>query len=188
MKDRHRIFIAVNLPQDIKKILSDYQKKWQDIPAKWTSLNNLHITLVFLGEITDEELGEVCMVVKQIAEDSESFNIKLNKISYGPIGKVPPRYIWAGGEKSKELSLIKNNLENLLIEKVRFAVDKKSFAPHITLARIQEWQWRAIEPEERPKAEENIDLDFTVESIEVVESVLRKEGPQYEVIESHNLK
>jgi 2'-5' RNA ligase len=45
-----------------------------------------------------------------------------------------------------------------------------------------------IEPEERPEINESIDLAFTVESIEVMESVLKRGGPQYSIIESHNLQ
>ncbi len=59
---------------------------------------------------------------------------------------------------------------------------------HITLARIQEWEWKKIEPEERPEVNENIDFIFTVESIEVMESVFKKGGSKYTIIESHNLK
>lgn len=202
MNKRHRIFIAINLPQDIKKYLAGFEKKWPELsrsqgdqgssigsgPAKWTVLDNLHITLVFLGDLTDVELGQVCMAVKEIANNHNAFDINLNKISYGPVDRVPPRYIWAGGEQSKQLSSLKSDLENALAEVAHFALDKKAFSPHITLARIIEWQWRQIEPEERPEVNETIDLVFTVESIEVMESELKRGGPQYTIIEFHNLK
>ncbi len=188
MKDKHRVFVAINLPPEIKKELAGYENKWNDVPAKWTPVDNLHITLVFLGDITDEELGEVCVTVKQITENHASFTLNLKKIAYGPADKIPPRYIWAGGETSEELSELKNNLEDALAEKVRFLVDKKTFSPHITLAGIIEWQWRGIEPEERPEVNENIDLVFTIDSIEVMESELKREGPFYTILESFELK
>jgi len=187
MKKRHRVFIAINLPQDIKKTLSGYQKKWQDLPAKWVSEDNLHITLIFLGYLTDVELGEVCMAVKEVAKKHNSFKINLNKITYGPDNKIPPRIMWASGEKIKELSLLRNDLEEFLLEKINFAPEKRGFMPHITLARISAFQWRAIEPEERPDVNETIDLTFDVESIEVMESVLKKAGPEYAIIESFSL-
>jgi len=188
MNKRHRVFIAINLPEDIKKILSGFEKKWSELPARWVGKDNLHITLVFLGYLTDLELGEVCMAVKVVVKRHNSFNINLNKISYGPDNKVPPRMVWASGDTIKELSLLKNNLEELLLEKVRFVPENRGFAPHITLARISAFQWRAIEPEERPDVNETIDLTFTIESIEVMESILRKTGPEYIIIESHQLK
>jgi len=188
MKRKHRIFIAINLPSDVKKQLNLYKDKWQELPAKWTNSNNIHITLEFLGNLTDEELGEVCVAVKEVAQIHNSFNISLNKIIYGPLKKIPPRMIWVKGEVSKELTLLKNDLQRSLLEIVRFVPDTGIFLPHITLARISAWEWRKIEPEERPDVDENIDFIFTVESIEVMESILKKGGPEYTVVESHNLK
>jgi len=183
-------------------MLSGYEKKWPELPAKWTPPENLHITLVFLGDLTDIELGQVCMTVKDIAKNHNSFNITLNKIAYGPAEKIPPRYIWAGGEKGEELSLLKKDLEDALLEVVHFVPDKGAFSPHITLARIGAFAWRAIDPEERPEVNENIDLIFTVESIDVMESESKRgqdarashkmgapvSGPHYTIIESHQLQ
>ena len=198
MQKKHRIFIAVNFPKDIKKVLERYQEKWAELPAKWTPVDNLHITLLFLGDVTDEELGDVCVIAKEVAARHNSLDIQLNKVAYGPDdppspeasvgqGKIP-RMVWASGEKSKELSVLRNDLENALLEKVRFVPDNRGLTPHVTLARIAAFAWRQIEPEERPEIYDNIDLLFTAESIEVMESELKKGGPQYTIIESCSLK
>ncbi|OGZ63602.1 MAG: 2'-5' RNA ligase [Candidatus Staskawiczbacteria bacterium RIFCSPLOWO2_01_FULL_40_39] len=188
MQKKHRIFIAINLAPDVKKFLAGFEKKWPELPAKWIGADNLHITLVFLGDITDEELGQTCVIAKEVAQKHALFDIHLNKVTYGSDGKIPPRMIWAGGEKSKELSLLKRDLEEALLEKVNFLLDHKAFAPHVTLARIKEWEWRRIEPEERPEVHEDIDVLFTVESIDVMESKLTRQGPRYVIVESHQLQ
>ena len=188
MEKRHRVFVAINLPTEIKKELSAYSEKWTDLPAKWTAKDNLHITLEFLGALTDEEIGEVCVAVKEVAERNNSFDLTLNKILYGPHKKMPPKFVWAEGEKSEELSALREDLENALTEKIAFVPENQAFAPHITLARISTTEFRIIEPEEVPEINESIDLPFTVESIEVMESVMHREGPVYEVLESHQLK
>jgi 2'-5' RNA ligase len=184
---KHRVFVAINLPGDIKKELSSYAEKWPDFPAKWTGKDNLHITLEFLGSLTDEEVGEVCVTVKEVVKRHSSFSLNINKILYGPPKKIPPKMVWAEGEKSKELSDLKNDLQDALLEKIRFRPEERVFAPHITLARINAWEWRNIEPEERPEINENLDLIFSVESIEVMESEMKKGGPVYTVLESHSL-
>lgn len=188
MQKRHRTFIAINLPADIKKYLARYAEKFPDLPASWTPEENLHITMVFLGDLTDEELGEVCVTAKQVAASHEGFEINLNKVGYGPDEKLPPRFIWATGEKSKELSDLKNDLQEALVEKINFKPEYKTFAPHVTMARISTFAWRQIEPEERPQVGEETSLTFLVESVEVMESELRKDGPVYTVIESLSLK
>ncbi len=191
MEKRHRVFVAINLPEEIRKELFEYSEKWLDLPAKWIERDNLHITLEFLGALTDEEVGEVCMVVKEVAERHSSFSLNINKISYGPHNLAltqAPKFVWAQGDISEELSALREDLEESLTEKVRFVPEIRVFAPHITLARIIASEFRVIEPEERPEINEGLDLIFTVESIEVMESEMRKDGPVYTVLESHELK
>ena len=190
---RHRVFIAVNLPEDIKKKLADYQFKWPELPCRWTKKENLHITLIFLGYLSDEELFEVCKITKEVASRNRSFSINLKRICYAPPQKMPPKMIWAVGEKSKELAALKEELENSLTNSVRFSGENRSlknssFSPHITLGRIRQWEFRTINPEERPIVDTDIFLSFEVNSIEVMESRLKKGGAEYTILESCNLK
>lgn len=187
MQKRHRIFIAINLPHEIKKALGRYEEKFPELPAKWTPQENLHITLLFLGDLTDIELGEVCMTVKEVAARHEAIDVSLNTVGYGPDSKIPPKMLWASGEKNKELSALKKDLEDSLEGKVTLLADFKIFSPHVTMARISAIQWRGIEPEERPEVAEPVNLVFTAESIDVMESEMKKEGPHYTIIESAEL-
>ena len=187
MEKRHRIFVAINLPGDVKKQLAGFYDKWPELPAKWMPKDNLHITLEFLGDLTDIEIGDTCEITKEVAKRNKGFSINLNKVLYGPPKKNPPRMVWVQGDKSEELTELKNDLQESLLEKVRFRPDEKGFISHITLAKISEWEFKRIEPEERPEINEDIDLIFSVESIEVMESQLRRGGPVYTILESHNL-
>ena len=163
---RHRVFIAINLPEDAKKKLASYGDKWPELPVRWTPKDNLHITLEFLGYMQDEEILEALKTAKELAQKHRSFEVKLNKICYGPPEKMPPRMIWTVGEMTREFEII----------------------PHITLGRIKTWQWKQIEPEERPEIEEDINLIFEVNSIEVMESNMGGGGPKYAILESFPLK
>jgi len=188
MEKRHRVFIAINLPENVKKTLARYGEIWPELPAKWASKDNLHITLEFLGQLTDVEIADVCKVAGEVANRHAPFSINLDKIQYGPPKKNPPRMIWARGERSNELMELKNDLQDFLLEEVQFRPDGKGFTPHITLARIKEWEFKKIEPEERLEINEDVNFNFTVESIEVMESVLKRGGPVYTILESCELK
>ena len=183
---RRRIFIAINLPEEVKKKLEEYQAKWPDLPVRWTKKDNLHITLIFLGYVSDEELLEICKITREAALRNEPFLINLTKILYGPPKKMPPRMVWVEGEKSKEFAVIRDNLEKSLTasEQVNFSPEERAFSPHITLGRIKAWEFRQIEPEERPTVKEEISLSFEVNSIEVMESQLKRGGPEYTILES----
>ena len=76
---RRRIFIAINLPEEIKEKLASQQEKIEDLftpyrseasgsgPIRWTKKDNLHITLIFLGYISNEELLEICKITREAA-------------------------------------------------------------------------------------------------------------------------
>ena len=185
---RKRIFIAINLPENIKKELIKYQEQWLDLPVKWVKPDNLHITLVFIGSIRDEELSEVCKITKEAVSENSSFSINLNRICYAPPKKIPSRMIWAGGERIKELADLKDDLEKSLIHTgMKFVSEDRNFKPHITLGRIRQWEWRQIEPEEIPEINEEISLNFPVNSIEIIESQLSPKGSKYTILESVKL-
>jgi len=186
----HRIFIAINLPENVKKRLTDYQAKWPELPIRWTKKDNLHITLMFLGYLSDEELLEVLKSIKEAVSKHQPFFINLKKIIFGPPKKMPPRMVWAEGEKSEKLGKLQKDLENSLLTSSVQELESESrpYAPHITLGRIKAWEFRKIEPEERPEVNEEINLNFEVNSIEVMESELKRGGPEYAILESCPLK
>lgn len=70
---------------------------------------------------------------------------------------------------------------------VGFSPENRAFSPHITLSRIRTWQWRQMEPEERPEVNKDISLSFEVNSIEVMESQLKRGGSEYTILESAQL-
>lgn len=193
---KHRIFIAINLPQDIQKELANYHEKWPDLPVKWTRNQNLHVTLAFLGYVEDEEIPEICNKVGEIARRHKPFSISLKKIYYGPPEKIPPRMVWVSGkcdelvkeEKTDRLSLFQKEIEGAFFSVPSFkGQGKRCFVAHITLGRVKTWEWRKIEPEERPEVDQEIDLSFEVSSVEVMESNLKRGGPQYAALESYPL-
>jgi len=175
--------VAINLPEKIREKLVSEQKEVGDLfPqssdfVRWAKKDNLHITLSFIGSINDEEILEICEKIREITKKQEPFSISLNKIIYGPPGKNP-RMIWAMGEKSPELAFLRNELEKS---------SSKPISPHITLGRIKAWQFDKIELEERPEISKEIFLDFEVSSLELMESELKKTGPEYTVLESFEL-
>jgi 2'-5' RNA ligase len=202
----HRVFIAINLPNEIRKALVHHQEKIEQSfvanseeafsgPVRWTKKDNLHVTLIFLGQISDEELWEACKTVKEVASKIPEFSVSFKKITYGPPQKgkeKAPRMVWVQGEKSEDLGMLQNELEGALLSspiKPLKEGEKRSYAPHITLGRIKAWEWNKINPEERIDLNEEININFDVVSIDVMESELKRGGgPIYTVLESCQLK
>ncbi len=192
-----RIFLAINLPREIKKEIKNYQDRIgheldQACPlpnqrvSRLTDPENLHLTLAFLGNIKEDRLMDLYGVVERSVSNQETLKIYLTQTVYGPPGKTPPRMIWLQIEPTEELSQLKKTLnENLeRAEGFYFTREKRDFSPHITLARLNTLAWSRIEPEERPVVEEEINLLFKPKSVDVMESELRKKGPKYSCLKS----
>jgi len=192
---RHRIFVAINLPEKIKESLRQIESKWPELPCRWTKTENLHITLAFLGYLSDEEVSEVCRIVKEVGLRNNPFFVRLNRIIYGPL-QQQPKMVWVEGEKNGNFAMLQKDLENSLLsnktmtgtdQEISHNTKKQFFIPHITIARLRTWEFRSMEPDERPYINEEIDLNFQVKSIEIMESDLKKCGPEYAILESINL-
>jgi len=181
---RHRVFIAINLPEGVRKKLASFQEKWPELPIRWTKPENLHITLAFLGYLSDEEVVKVCKIIEEVASKNQPHSVNLNKICYGPPKKMPPRMVWVTGEQSEELSKLKNDLDNALSAGSRYQKETRPYTPHLTLGRIRKWEFRQIEPEDRPEVETDLSLHFEVSSIEVMESFLKRGGAEYTTLMS----
>lgn len=158
-----RIFTAINLPEAAKSVLEQHQeelKKRLNFPVKWVDKKSFHITLLFFGYLNQKGLEKLLSEAEKKAKETPSFNIVLDKICYAPPGKLP-RMIWAMGKADRDLGIV----------------------PHVTLCRMD----RPI-LDELPLVEEDIDVSFKVRKIDVMKSILKKEGPEYELLASYNLK
>ena len=186
---KRRLFVAINLPEKIREEVFSYQKKWPELPCRWTKKENLHITLFFLGYVNDENLPKIIEILKKVSSEHSSFFIRFTKICYGPIEKKIPRMIWIEVEKTPQLLKIQKDLKELLEEKIiNIEKENRAYFPHLTLARIKQWEFRRMDPEEIPEINEEISLGFKVNKIDLMESQLKKNGPDYFILETFYLK
>jgi 2'-5' RNA ligase len=184
-----RIFIAINLPTEIKEKIAqiveriNIEKILDDSSFRWASPDNWHLTISFLGYQPDEAIGPILEAIKETAEEFPAPTVEFEKIIMAPPDK-PARMVWLTGSKetSKSLGGIRSYLEDLLIKNgVRFRTENRPFNAHLTLARFQ--------PNELPGYPINQlsnhpihQLSFTAGSLDLMESHLKRSGAEYEVL------
>jgi 2'-5' RNA ligase len=187
---KKRIFIAINLPEAIKKKLFDWELKleqeyglgeFRGRNVSWVIKNNLHITLIFIGYATDEETYEIAKKMKEVAKKHQSFFINLESIVLGPTNK-PSRMFWVQGEKSQELAELQSDLETALNMGSGHKEEVRAISPHITLARFKSSEI-AKTITEKGTVEKKINYQIPVESIELMQSTLSRSGPEYTILE-----
>ena len=199
----NRLFLAINLPNRIKEKLLGLQKdlrdsfdsleeeKFEDKQIiKWTDKENLHITLAFIGNANEKEIGFICKNAKEVFSDFSPFSFPLYKSEYAPPNSKIPRMVWVEAKLKETLSDLKNELDQKLdsSKEVPYIKDEHHFIPHVTLARIKKWAFRRLEVEDRPNVSRNFSYSFGVNSIELMNSKKTRKGPNYSVVKSFNLK
>lgn len=175
---KKRIFIAINLPPAIKRQLVSFQKKMVHLPFRWTKEDNLHLTLIFIGYIDDDQVFEVCQLVQKVGPKCRPLELVFERICYGPPGKSP-RMVWVEGQTSQPLAELKDKLEDVLFESPDTGYDQKevrALRPHVTLGRLKEGGGAKLD---LPPLDEKINLRFYAESFEIMESHLQRGRPEY---------
>lgn len=133
-----RAFIAVDLSGEIKDRLAKVQAGLEASRAdvKWVEPENIHLTLKFLGEISEDQAIKVKQILDGVASGFKPFEITLSGI--GAFPKLDyPRVIWIGIEKGKaESEEIAKKLEEELLA-AGFPKDARPFSAHITIGRVR---------------------------------------------------
>lgn len=133
MRDiRMRLFIAVNFNEPIKQTLTMVinELKCQTMKGNFTRRENLHLTLVFIGEVSEEKVGDIKAAMNRVKAGSFELNLK-------GIGKFKRRggdIYWIGVEKDSMLMSINRQLTEQL-NQLGFNIETREFAPHLTLGR-----------------------------------------------------
>lgn len=175
-----RTFVAIEVvePLVVSKILEmENSLSALQVPAKTVEPENLHITLVFIGEVEDELVKDIMSALQEVKYGEIRASLK-------GIGAFPdlrsPRVIWAGVDRGKEkiVELQKLVANSLRKYNIKFEQEKK-FEPHLTLARIK--GSKNIE-----RLREFIKMNADIEIGEVVfnelklkQSILTPKGPIY---------
>jgi 2'-5' RNA ligase len=181
-----RIFIAIPIPEepkDLKENLLELQQKIKHFgKLKLVERENLHMTLKFLGEVSQEEgkIEKILSALEETIPKIGNFSISLKSLGVFPSLNYV-RVIWVGVEKGNEEV---KKLQKTIDEKLKsfgFKEDRR-FHPHFTLARVK---W-INDKENLKKILEKYKKEefgrFEVDSIEIMKSELTKKGPIYTLL------
>lgn len=191
-----RLFIAINLPEEAKNALSAVQDSLirlnPHLRVRWVNTAILHLTLHFLGEVGEGRIAQAKNILAGSVKGVGKFDVALGKLGGFP-DERRPRIIWVGlTEKTGTLNKLHAGLRQGLIN-AGFDADLRRFTPHLTLGRatvpqvfrgldspVESYQSRRFgKSGSRPQA-----AGFTVRSVELMESKLYSNGPQYSTIMS----
>jgi len=162
-----RLFVAIQLSDEMKRSITSllHEMKQKGIKGNYVPLQNLHLTLAFIGETDDP--GKVKDALKNI-------QIKPFKLSFSEMGTFGD-LLWAGIKGNQGLSAAAKTVRDALdAAGVKYEHDK--FEPHITIIRKVSGNWKQIPA---PKGE------MMVKKISLMKTTFKDGKPVYSEVTSY---
>jgi RNA 2',3'-cyclic 3'-phosphodiesterase len=132
---RARLFVALDLPQDVRTGVVEWQQTALADPAlRIVRPEALHITLVFLGYQAAKDTKAIAK--SAFATEAEAPAVELQREPVGvPPGKRPR--LVALGANSDETIALQAGVEERLVARGFYEPEKRAFWPHVTVARVK---------------------------------------------------
>ncbi|HJV36809.1 RNA 2',3'-cyclic phosphodiesterase [Geomonas sp.] len=164
-----RLFVAIDLPDPVKAPLHGLSR---ELPhASWVKLEQLHLTLRFIGEVSKQTLSAIADALQRVR--FARFPLTLCGVGHFP-PRSHPRVLWVGMEGCGPLIALQQEVELALID-AGIPPEERPFSPHITLARLKETAPSAVLQFEKSHAALSCPT-FEVGEFILYSSVLTRQG------------
>lgn len=127
-----RLFYAITFDETVRHRLLEIQNalRARTVRGNYTLFENLHLTLVFIGETAPDRAAPLFEIAKNLR--FEPFLLRI--CGLGCFTRGGGRLVWAGVEENERLSEIQARLSGF-VAAAGFRLEKRPFTPHLTLAR-----------------------------------------------------
>lgn len=143
--------------------------------ARWLAPEQLHMTLVFLGEVEGGDQRRLIAALDEL--EAPAFDMQLQGAGvFPPRGK--PRVVWLGAAPADPIHLVARRCA-AIVDRFGIERERRKFSPHVTLARLGkdasaveagEWVLRHALYRSEP---------FCVDHVRLCSSVISSKGAKY---------
>ncbi len=133
-----RVFLGIGLPAEVRRAIDDALAPLRSrrAPIGWVAVDNLHITLKFLGEISSDAVGRVRDALRSDLPPSPPFELTARGGGAFPTLRSP-RVLWVGlGEPLELVGTLQQNIETVL-DRAGFRPEDRPYHPHVTVGRVR---------------------------------------------------
>jgi 2'-5' RNA ligase len=175
-----RAFIALALPEAVRDSLGRLQEELRTSRAdvKWVESENLHVTMRFLGEVTQAQGESVKQLVERTAAASPPVRVSLHQVGAFPSVQAA-RVVWVGVEEGKdELTRLAEQIEEGC-RALGLAAEERPFAAHVTLGRVRSPKRRRELSEALARLTWEPPVPWEARALALFQSILTSSGPRY---------
>jgi 2'-5' RNA ligase len=183
-----RTFIAIDIHPDLKLtgLVNKYKNDFSGEAAKWVDPGNMHLTLRFLGNTTDDQISQISKELELMVSGFPCFNLKIKGLGLF-IKNGNPNILWAGVELPEFAGTLVEKIEEIVVN-AGFEREQKSFKPHLTLCRMKSFHNKEKLKVMVSGEHGTLFSEEAVKEIVFFESILLPNGPIYRPINSFDLK
>jgi len=182
-----RLFIAIDilLNKDIIEKINMLRNELAGERIKWAEAHQYHITLQFLGSVEISGISAINDSLEKVTCSFRGFSMEIKE--FGVFKNFrDPRVLWIGFSPCKELTLLKDAIDEEML-KFGFEKSDKLFSPHLTIARIKFLRAKQKLEDLAYSFKNTIFQEVEVREIILYESILKPAGPEYHIIKKHAL-
>ena len=180
-----RAFVGFFLSEQTRRAVSAEMDRLRPLSrvVAWVASHNLHVTLRFLGDQTEEQLADIVPALEEAVRGVVPFTMGLRGLGAFP-GLEHPRTLWVGiAEGSKEVRDLQARVARTL-ETRGFPLEARAWQAHVTIGRIVDERRSRREgmAETRASLTRGATLSFgtmSVEAISLMRSDLFPSGARY---------
>jgi 2'-5' RNA ligase len=139
-----RVFIALDIPAEIRARLTEYMERARLLApeARWARVEGLHVTLKFIGHVDDAVVEKIKAELRSIK--AAPFEVKFSGVGFFPNPNAG-RVFWAGVNGGGSLPKLASTIDAVM-EKLGIPRETKPYHPHLTLARTSSRPLRGLKP------------------------------------------
>lgn len=174
-----RLFVSIDFPESMRKEILSWipdQEGWKKV-----SINQVHLTLLFLGECSEAEKDEIHRKLSKV--EFIPFNLKIHGLGAFP-NESSPRVIWAGVTQNDSIMNLQKRISNQLEGHIK-SKNNNSYIPHITLARKK--SRKGVNPVIKKNLQKDtVQLVKSVDSFQLKQSFLKSSGSEHQTLHRYS--
>ena len=133
-----RLFVAIPIPDPVARFLQDIRRRLEtpELKIRWVPVQNIHLTLQFLGDVEKAALEAVADQMDLVAGAAAPFSIQAKGVGGFP-NRRRLRVLWVGLDGDAQLLTVVQGLLASRLEEIGFARERRRFHPHLTIGRAR---------------------------------------------------
>lgn len=180
-----RLFVSIDLPEELTAAVDSVQRPFRELSGvRPTEPEQAHVTMKFLGDVPDERVSGVTALMEEAIEqvDSAPFEATIEGIGVFPSFDYIS-VVWLGvRDGATDMTRLHEALETAFVD-AGYDEEQHDFTPHVTIARVDHAGSKERIQELVAEGDPTVG-SFRVDSLQLKESHLRSDGPEYETIGS----